>query len=424
MEFAHLGTALLSGHLRAVFARTLLGWLPTLTLLLVVGVFLGQAHFRVQGELARMLEEAWAGGAVSATLVDAVSEELTIGAARIFREVGFSPTSGLPCYEGFVSETPIWSQLETGCAYTHFLPGPEYALLVLFAIFGDSDEALMRMRIVPLLLVLAAALALVLTARRRVFQDWPLGGSLLLAGVLAAPAVHFWSLSIYGHSYSNACILGALALGLSAGPNAVPRKVPLFVAAFTLGVLSNLFLLEGAFVVCAAPLVGGLLTRGTGSRRLAASLSVMVGLGLLFVMVLHIAQVAHHLDSLSLALKDQLGTAALRAESRHGPSRLGMIGAFSEVAATMYGISALAMLASGLLACWLQRSADGQRLRYAVALLLSGGAAYLFPILLKHHSVLHLYRVPRVFLLLFAVWLICWLVLMRDRLANDRGSAH
>jgi hypothetical protein len=400
------------------------GWLPMLTLLLVVGVFLGQAHFRVQGELARMVDESWAGGPVNATLVDAVSEELTIGAARIFREVGFSPTSGLPCYEGFVSETPILGVLETGCAYTHFLPGPEYALLVLFAVFGDSDEALMRMRIVPLLLVLIAALCLVIAARRRVLQGWSLGAVFLLAGVLAAPGVHFWSLSIYGHSYSNACILGALALGLSAGPSAAPRKVPLFVAAFLVGVLSNLFLLEGAFVVCAAPLVGGLLSRGAGSRKLAASLSVVVGLGLVFVMLLHVAQVAHHLDSLSLALKDQFGTAALRAESRHGPGRLAMIGAFSDGATTMYGISALAMLGSGLLACWLQRNADGQRLRFTVALLLSAGAAYLFPILLKHHTVLHLYRVPRVFLLLFVVWLICWLVLVRDRLTTTLGSAN
>ena len=400
-------------------------WLPLLAMVAVVALFLGQAHFLVQGELARMVEESWAGGPVNATLIDPLAEELTIGAARSFQEHGFAPTSGLPCYEDFVTETPIASTLETGCAYTHFLPGPEYALLVLLAVFGDSNEALMRMRIVPLLLVLAAALALVLVARRRVFDDWPLAAPLLLAGLLAAPGVHFWSLSIYGHGYSNACILAALALGLMAGPGAAPRKGLLLAGAFVVGCLSNLFLVEGAFVVCAAPLVGSLLIPSSGSRRLGAQLSVMVGLGLLFAMVVHVVQVAHHLGSLSLALEDQLGTALLRAESREGPGRLGILVASSGVAGTMFGPTALSMVASGLLACWLIRNGDGRRSRFAAALLLSTGAAYLFPVLLKHHSVLHLYRVPRVFLLLFAVWLLCWLALVHERLvsaSNDRGA--
>ena len=400
-------------------------WLPLLVMLGVIALFLGQAHFLVQGELARMVEESWAGGPVKATLVDATAEELTIGAARSFRENGFAPTSGLPCYEGFITETPIASTLETGCAYTHFLPGPEYALLVLLAVFGDTNEALMRMRIVPLLLVLAAALALVFMARRRVFDDWPLVAPLLLAGLLAAPGVHFWSLSIYGHGYSNACILGALALGLTADPAAAPRRGLLFAGAFVLGCLSNLVLLEGAFVVCAAPLVGSLLIRGAGPRRLGLQLSAMVGLGLLFAMVAHVAQVAHHLGSLSLALEDQWGTALLRAESREGPGRLGILWASSRVAGTMFGPSALGMVASGLLACWLIRSRDGRRGRFAAALRLSGGSAYLFPLLLKHHCVLHLYRVPRIFLLLFAVWLLCWLALIYERLVSaseeDRG---
>lgn len=67
-------------------------WLPLLVMLGVIALFLGQAHFLVQGELARMVEESWAGGPVSATLVDATAEELTIGAARSFRENGFAPT--------------------------------------------------------------------------------------------------------------------------------------------------------------------------------------------------------------------------------------------------------------------------------------------------------------------------------------------
>ncbi len=416
MELAYLGAGTLSSSPQKAFGARLVRWLPMLGLLAVVAFFLGRAHFLVADELERMVEESWAGGPVTATLVDVTSEQLTIGAARLFRTVGFAPTSGLPCYEDFSTETPIKPILEQGCAYTHFLPGPEYALVLLMAVFGESDEALMRMRIVPLLIVLAAALSLAWAARREVFAGWPSSAPLLLAGLLSVPGVHFWSLSIYGHSYSNACILAALALGLLAGPSRRAPKAALFGAAFLLGVFSNLFLLEGAFVVFVAPLVGSLLARGSGSRRLGIYLSLVVGVGLLFVMVVHLAQVAHHLGSLALAWEDKVGTALLRAESRHGPGRLGILFAVSKVGGTMYGLSALALLASGLLACWLQQEGQGQRCRCATALMLSAGAAFLFPLLLKHHCVLHLYRVPRIFLLLFAVWLLCWLLLVSERL--------
>ncbi|MBJ95763.1 MAG: hypothetical protein CMP23_14980 [Rickettsiales bacterium] len=391
------------------------------TLAGVVYLCLAWGQGVIAGELRRMTDESWAGGPVSATLVDAASEELTFGAARIFREVGLSRTSGLPCYQGFNSETPIHAVLASDCVYTHFLPGPEYAVLALMSVFGESDEALMKMRIVPLTIVLGLAALLVLVAAARMGFSWPLAAPLVLAALVAVPGLRFWSLSLYGHSYSNACILAALTLGLAAG--ALPtRRGLLLAAAFVIGALSNLFLLEGAFVVFVAPLVGALLAGGAKPFRLGARLSVVVGLGLLFAFVVHLLQVAHHLQSLPLALEDQLGTALLRAESRGGPGRLALLLEVSEETALFYGLGALPMLLTGLLACWLSRATDGRRGRYAVALLLAAGAALMFPLLLKHHSVLHLYRVPRVFLLLFVVWLLVWLSLLAERYGvSSRG---
>jgi len=396
-----------------------------LAVALVACWFLAQAHVRVHDELSRMVEESWAGGQVSTTLVDPVAEELTFAAARRFHSGGMAETSFLPCYEGFASESPISDRLTGDCVYTHFLPGPEYVLAALFAVFGDSDEALMRMRLLPLLLVLAAALGLVLAAVRYALGGWRWGAGLLLVGLLVPPAVSLWSLSLYGHGYSNACILAALALGLVASdpPARGARRTLLVVAAFFLGALSNLFLLEAAFVVCAAPLVGYLLGRGPAPRRLALQLTGWVLAGLCVAWLVHLGQVAHHLGSLSLALEDQFGTAMLRAENRGAPSRFGMFSAVSEATAGMFGIGALPMLVTGVLAAWLHRSAGGQRRRCAQALLLAALACYLFPLLLKHHGVLHMYRLPRIFLLLFACWLVVWTSLVQERLSALSAAA-
>jgi len=395
---------------------------PWLVLALVACWFLGQAHVRVAGELRRMLDESWAGGPVNAALVDPVSEKLTFAAARRFHARGLAEKSYLPCYEGYVSESPISASLEGDCVYTHFLPGPEYVLAALFAVFGDSDEALMRMRLLPLLLVLASALALALAVRRYALGGWDWGAPLLLGGLLVTPALSFWSLSLYGHGYSNACILAALALGLVASdPRAAGRgRWVVLSTAFLLGWLSNLFLIEAAFVVCAAPVVGHLLVREPHSRRLALQLSAAVAAGLCLVWLVHLAQVAHHLGSLSLALEDQLGTALLRTETRAESGRAGMLCALSAAGGPMFGVGALSMLASGLFAAWLQRSRGPGR-RLAKALLLAAAAAIVFPMLFGHHAVLHLDRLPRIFLGLFAAWGIVLLSLAEERL---RAGPH
>ena len=398
---------------------------PWLVLALLTAWFLGQAHVRVQGELDRMVEESWAGNKATSNPTlgeDPVSEKLTFAAARLFHARGMSETSFLPCYEGYVSESPISSSRPGDCVYTHFLAGPEYVLVALFKVFGDSDDALMRMRLLPLLLVLAAALALVLAARRYALNGWTWGAALLLAGLLTTPALSFWSLSLYGHGYSNACILAALALGLAASdpPVAGPRRWLLMVAAFLLGVLSNLFLLEAAFVVFAAPLVGCLVAGGKGSRRFVFLLTSLVAVGLCVVWLVHLAQVAHHLGSLSLAFEDQIGTALLRAESRGDAGRLEMLVDLNEAAAVMFPVGALFMLASGLFASWLHRSESRMRRRGVGALLLAGLACCLFPMAFNQHAVLHMFRLPRIFLLLYAASLLIWLCLAEERLRSDR----
>jgi len=376
-----------------------------------------------------MVEESWAGESATSnpTLMDPVSERHTFAAARRFHARGMAETSFLPCYEDYVSESPIASSLQGDCVYTHFLAGPEYVLVALFKVFGDSDDALMRMRLLPLLLVLAAALALALAARRHALDGWPWGAPLLLAGLLTSPALSFWSLSLYGHGYSNACILAALALGLVASdpPAAGPGRWLLMVAALLLGGFSNLFLVEAAFVVFAAPLVGYLIAGGEASRRFVLQLTLLVAVGLCVVWLVHLAQVAHHLGSWSLAIEDQLGTALLRAENRGEMGRLGMLSALSKAASGMFPVGALFMLASGLFAAWLHRSGSRVRRRRAGALLLACFGCYLFPVMFNHHAVLHMYRLPRIFLLLFAASLLVWLCLAQERLRRDRiGQAE
>ncbi|MEE2830195.1 MAG: MMPL family transporter [Myxococcota bacterium] len=348
---------------------------------------------------------------LTAGLIDAESEVLTFAAVRHFHEEGFSGSSFLPVYVGYDSLTPAREELRDG-VYTHFLPGPEYSLFVLTSLFGDGPGALQRIRLFPALLVLLALVFFVGTAQREALGDWRWGAP-LLAGILgASPAVYEASISLYGHSYSNACLLVGLGLGMLVGRSAPEQDSPrarhgLLFAGFTLGLLSNLMLIEAAFATLVAPAVGWLLCPRRGGLRLLAKLSLAILAGEVLIFLIHFGQVAWHLNSISLAFADQTGSAALRAVN-HGNSLTRLFGDFSQGTKQMFHLGLPALLAlSGLVALC---PGPVSRRRRCLALSSALLAGLLFGALFPEHWANHQYRLPRLLLPLYAALAVGFLI--------------
>ncbi|HCP44908.1 MAG TPA: hypothetical protein DIU15_02615, partial [Deltaproteobacteria bacterium] len=185
---------------------------------------------------------------------------------------------------------------------------------------------------------------------------WRWAPTVLCGLLLIAPGTWYWSLSLYGHSYSTACTLLGLCLGLRATQSADQANPSrgLLAWAVALGFVSNYMLLEACFVVCAAPLVAHLLARPRAPLRAGLRVSVAVGVGLTIAFVVHLGQVAIVFDSLAMALEDQVQTAARRMAERRPPHRPELFFRLSEAAAEMFIVQALPMLGVGLLAVWLR----------------------------------------------------------------------
>jgi len=398
-------------------------WLPRVVLALVVVVFAQNQWVQVQSELDRVAFEEERGLLASPGLVDADSELLTIAAVRYFRKHGLLSTMGLQHYDGFWSDTPV-AHPSGDPIYTHYLPGPEYALLGLVGLAGDSRNALIRLRLVPSALVLLSVLVLGFVARTHAFCGWRWAPPLVCGLLLVVPGTWYWSLSLYGHSYSTACTLLGLALGFAAahseGQSGQHRR--LLLAGVALGFVSNYMLLEACFVVCAAPLVAFLLASRRAPVGFGLQVAVAVGIGLTLAFALHLVQVALVFESFSMAVEDQFQTALRRMAEKRPPHRPELLLRLSEAAGQMFVVEALPMLGAGLVAVWAFSQERWRRQRGVAAVALATIAAYVYPMLFKHHAVLHMYRVPRLFVLLYATFILILVAMLCGWSQRDQPS--
>lgn len=338
---------------------------------------------------------------------DATSEEYIMNGAKNFIEQGFAVTWGLPKYDGTMTETPV-KKIYDMKVYTHFLPGPDYLVAGFYKIFGINGTAIKAARIFSILILFIALLVFSLRASRVLIPSstWTIGGPVFFFTALwTAPAVYKWSGSLFGHPLSSAMILFSIILGFSS-----KTSLRTWVLAIGVGVISNLFLLEGAFVTAAGPLIGALLAgkcSNPNAIKRALGLSVAVGVGLLAIWLIHFAQVAFFLESWTLAIQDQIGTALSRGDIRENPTRIQMLGRVSEAVGSHFRVGAFSMFVFGGFCLWLacpkKESVVGKQLM--TALLIAGFSSYCFPLLMVLHSYVHLFRVPRLFLLEYVVFI-------------------
>ncbi len=340
---------------------------------------------------------------------DTTSEQLTYHATQSFVRDGLAASAGLPVYH-FVTESPMQAELLKTGIYTHFLPGPEYALWCWTKLAGSAKSGLWLARLFTTLLTFGATLLFAHAAGRALFPNVAWAQSLIAGAIFFAPGIYAWAPTIYGNIHSSVAILLSLTLAVrcleEAGPMARKSWRWAFLAAIAIGFYSNEMLLEGAFAVFFAPLVLLLMFEPSPERtRRARGLALALGLGLIAAFVIHLFQVAAVLNSFANACLDQFGTFITRSENRGG-TRLQIIGNFSQHAGGQFRVSALNMLVFGSCFIALWHAPKAHKARWIGALFLSCVAGYLFPFVLKGHSEVHYWRVPRAFLIEFAVFLL------------------
>lgn len=346
---------------------------------------------------------------------DATSECFAQIGGRHFLTKGFWANSGLPVYSAFRSEGPLSEARPEVDVYTHFLPGPDIQAWIGFLILGDTPEGLALARLPSFLILLFAIIYFSVQCGKAFFPSaawlWPI----LAAALFSAPAIYGWTWSLFGHAQSSACVLLAFCLGLKAKPN--PGL------AFSIGMFSNLMLLEGAFTVTAAPVVAGLLI---GNSRPQLRNAIWIGVGLCAIFFVHLLQVKVELGSWKDVWIDQAGVFLNRSRVEVGPSRLQMVGQYHNYVQGMFRLGSLTMLGFGVFLTIVRL--EGVRKHHLGALVLSFVSASAFPFILKVHSNNHAFRVPRQFLILYVTFLVVSFLFVksqwehRQKLQARRGS--
>jgi len=347
--------------------------------------------------------------------LDAQSERNSWQGAERFVTEGFRSTSFLARYDSPLNLDSGSPVIRDSDIYTHYFPGPDYVLAAVQALFGPGETVMRWSRLLPLAHVLVALLLLLGLSERRLWpgQEWIT--TVMAALALYPPVLRDWSLSLHGHSYSSAYIMLGLGLGLLGEEG---RHRPWRLAAgFVLGILSNYMLLTGAFVVCAAPLVGSLLVPDRRRHGFAVVLSGMVGLGLVIAFGVHYLQIVDQFGWHEARL-DQFGVFSARAGAGvAGTSRNELFSQYQTEVQRYFGITPVVMLLIGL---WGSLGYAGSaRARLApglgVALAFAGSWAWIF--LMRQHSLEHGHVNPRIFLLIY----LCSLA-TAGRLGAGRGK--
>ena len=331
--------------------------------------------------------------------LDAQSEKnSSYGAERFVRD-GFGGTSFLARYDSALNLDSGSAVIRESDIYTHYFPGPDYVLAAVYAVFGTGETVLRWSRLLPLAHVLVAVLLLLALAERRLWPGREWITTVMFALALYPPALRDWSLSVHGHSYSSAYIMLGLSLGLLGGEG---RHRPWRIAAaFVLGFLSNYMLLTGAFVVCAAPLVGSLLVPDRRSQGFAVALSGTVGLGLLAAFGVHYLQIVSQFGW-SEAWRDQFGVFTARASvGVPGTSAMELFYQYKTEVLRYFGITPVVMLLIGLWGSVGYPGSARARLALGLGVTLAFASSWAWIFLMRQHSFEHWHVNPRIFLLVY-----------------------
>ena len=331
--------------------------------------------------------------------LDAQSEKNSSEGARQFLRDGFFATSFLPRYEESLNLDSGSPAIRESDIYTHYFPGPDYVLAASYALFGSEATVFQWTRLIPLAHVLVSVLLFVVAAERKLWPDDRWITPLLALLVLLPPAMREWAISLHGHAYTSAYVLLGLALGLSADDSR--HRLGKIAAAFALGFLSNYMLLTAAFVVCAAPLSGSLLSPRRSDHRLAFALSGAIGLGLVAAFGVHYLQIANQFGWNEARL-DQFGVLAVRSGAASaGTSGGDLFDQYQTDVARFFGLSPLLMLLIGFWGGLCQPGPLRARLNPVLAVTLASAASWAWIFLMREHALKHGHVNPRIFLLVY-----------------------
>ncbi len=346
---------------------------------------------------------------------DGVSEVNSRSGALFYQEEGPFRTWGLPKYQGYVYDTPV-EEIKNSFIYTHYLPGPDYIQWFGYSLFGNTWEGVQLTRFIPLLHILLSVLFLSLVCEKYIFKNWQWGTFWLAGFLFWVPAMTWWVLNLHGHAFSTSYLLTLMGLGILGAQNPSTRNRRLiYTATFVLGFLSMQMLMTAAFVTAAAPIAGAYLA---STEHKGWKLGFTAGLGLVFAFVLHFFQIAA-LFGLDAAWKDQILTAIDRGVDHGPPTRLMLIGQYSDHVWRFFRVGALSMVTSGLFAIWLHRHTPRS---FIYALFVAVFAGYGWIMVMKHHSVIHTHVNPRIFFVLYATWIIILVHLAYEKVNLRRNG--
>lgn len=352
---------------------------------------------------------------------DTSSEMSSSLAATNYLKDGFTSSAFLPKYGGPNNENSPSQPILESPYYTHFFPGPDLLLGFVYKVFGSDPTVTKWARLLPMLHVFLAVMLLCLLAETLIWQRNPWIKGVAAAFLLFPPAMRPWALHLHGHAYTSSYILFGLCLGLVADRQKLRSWLP--ICAFILGFFSIYMLMTSVFVVFAAPFVASLLVpnREASFHRQAAWLSFWVGVGLVAAFAVHFLQIVN-LFSLHDAILDQFGTALVRASGNRNGSACGrgqILGQYSNHVYGFFGLSSLSMFLGGAFMAWLYRGPKRDRMKLFFAILGAGIASYFWVIVMHGHACGHLHVNPRIFYLMYSVF-----IMMAGVLAAMKLNVH
>jgi len=256
------------------------------------------------------------------SLVDPYSEANVLREVRNFLEHGLTVHYGLGTVyypgmyptDGFAADPDVsLFGVSAEGVYTHYPPGPEYILYAATKLLGS--EPVSRLRLVPVLLGLAAMVFFGLAVRRRFGAAI---GWLVMTACMITPTVTDEFVSLHSQGYAFALLL--LEIGLAIGVNA--WAAPFVLIGFLQGWLS----FDYVFLVTLTPLaielvMPALLPEYQRRWKLTLRRVILAGGGFAIAHALHFMQIWAYWGSFAEAVRDLAGAAAHRAGAGmfHGP---------------------------------------------------------------------------------------------------------
>jgi len=335
-----------------------------------------------------------------------------------FATRGWNATAWLPVYPTYEIHSSI-EKLKVNHVYAHQFAGPDYLLGLWFNIFGTSDTAFQWARLLPLSLLILSFTYWIKTLSKFSTFKWGWAAPFLVLAVLYLPAMIPWAVQLGSEAYGSACVLFVLAWTQNQNSNQKSKNITqnTLLTGLLLGALSLLAYMPLCFVIVSIPLAFRFLT-GRFLRRFDFQLSTALGLGMVLLFVLRLAQLTHYLGSFSDAIQSQIDIAKYRIggpETVVLPSTIRMFGIYSLAVRGFFRFGSITMLLTGFFGVYLLSISLREKANMALSLVVATTSAYVWVLLVRGYAMAHTHFHPRSFLFLYLIWILVWVRVATDR---------